>query len=78
MTEHKDEYDDKPDARGKESLAVGDCVAMLFFGGDDKYNKGTLELIGGELGIPIGKDSVGLVSDAYHVVKIRTKVNPVT
>ncbi len=78
MAEHKDEYDNEPDARGKESLAVGDHVAMLFFGGDDKYNKGVLELIEGELGISIGKDSVGLVSDAYHVVKIKTQDKSVT
>ena len=53
----------------KKDVKVGDAVAMLFFNNDD-WNAGKLENIGGKLGIPIENGMVGLVEDAYHVVKI--------
>jgi len=50
-------------------VKVCDKVAMLFFNNPD-WDIGKLENIGGKLGIPIGKDTVGFVEDAYQVVKL--------
>lgn len=53
----------------RNNVKVGDKVAMLFFNNAD-WDIGRLENIGGKLGIPIGKGSVGFVEDAYNVVKL--------
>ena len=60
------------DDRKNGDLKVGDSVAMLFFP-EQKYVAGKLEKIGGKLGISIGKEAVGHVDYAYHVVKLNKR-----
>lgn len=66
------DFSNCPDSRPTKSFKPGDTVAGIWYDNPNWY-AGKLEYIDGGLAIPIDKDSVGFIENAFHVVKICPK-----